>query len=72
MVDVVKTSFDVSFQYPCCAVFSQKTVRLRQFRYLHHTTQADTFQVIATRRGILSRQLHTRKLLSTHEPVGYS
>jgi len=32
----------------------------------------DTLQVVATRWGILSRQLHTPTLPLTHVPVGYS
>lgn len=48
------------------------TVRPQQFRYLHHTNQADTLRNVVIRWGICSRQLHTRKLLSTHVPVGYT
>ncbi|MDP4189512.1 MAG: hypothetical protein Q8905_15795 [Bacteroidota bacterium] len=48
------------------------TVRQRQFTSIHHTTQANTFRNVVTRRGIFSRQLHTPTLPLTHVPVGYS
>ena len=48
------------------------TVRQRQFKCFHHTTRADTFQNVAIRQGIFSRQLHTPTLPLTHVPVGYS
>lgn len=51
---------------------SSMTVRQRQFTFVHHTIQANTFWNVAILRVVCSRQLHTRRLLSTHVSVGYS
>jgi hypothetical protein len=57
---------------PATFTLSRMTVRRGQFKCFHHTIQANSFWNVAIRRVVCSRQLHTRKLLSTHVPVGYS
>ncbi len=52
--------------------FRSMTIRQRQFKCFHHTIQANSFGNVAILWVVCSRQLHTRRLLSTHVPVGYS